>query len=216
MVEIQSIIDEAMVPSLQPSFRGKMGSFFSSPSVLNSGSQPVQAHGDDSVYNSKGLSLSVKHEAEGDTASLVASNGHAERAVRATAKRKRDEEAVVVKKRPKRKGSRGSRRRSDAAADMSEMFDEIDLKLECGLCHQHFNSHAKQICHNPCFYKRKGMAKQPVQWTCPQCHKFFNRINILQQHMTTHFEGNFCCKKCDVRMSRRSLMIDHIKNKHLP
>lgn len=130
-------------------------------------------------------------------------------------KRQRQEQATRP---PQQKGSRGKRKRrkgKQVVEDMSDMYDVLDLKLECGLCRQQFRSNAQLVCHQPCYYQRKGMTLPPVQWRCPECPKYFNKLGVLRQHMEAHCEGHYSCKKCDARAIRRSLIIQHIRTEHL-
>lgn len=123
-----------------------------------------------------------------------------------------------ARKEKQKKGSaqRVNRRRKRAEPDLSDKYKVVDMGLECELCDKLFESQAQLICHKPCFYKRKGMTEEPVQWTCSECHKFFNRLSVLSQHMSIHFDGKYMCNKCHYRVHRRKAMVEHIMQQHAP
>lgn len=122
-----------------------------------------------------------------------------------------------VKRKEKRRQDRqrGNKRRKSVVADVSDMYKVVDLCLQCDLCDKQFESQAEHICHKPCFYKRKGMTVEPVQWTCSECHKFFNRLSGLCQHMSGHFEGKYVCNLCSVTAKRRNVIVDHVTKQHM-
>ncbi|KAL2849960.1 hypothetical protein BJX68DRAFT_275805 [Aspergillus pseudodeflectus] len=52
----------------------------------------------------------------------------------------------------------------------------------------------------------------PTRWECPECHKFFVRRNILEDHTRSHRgEKPFCCGECGRGFARRSDMKRHEK-----
>ncbi|KAL4928317.1 uncharacterized protein BDV17DRAFT_264698 [Aspergillus undulatus] len=52
----------------------------------------------------------------------------------------------------------------------------------------------------------------PTRWECPQCHKFFVRRNILEDHKRSHKgEKPFCCSECGKGFARKSDMKRHEK-----
>ncbi|KAL4951216.1 hypothetical protein BDW69DRAFT_42142 [Aspergillus filifer] len=52
----------------------------------------------------------------------------------------------------------------------------------------------------------------PTRWECPECHKFFVRRNILEDHTRSHKgEKPFCCSECGKGFARKSDMKRHEK-----